>query len=276
MYRNYWISSINDNGERLIDLCTQTSLKIWNGFFNHKNIHKYTWEQHTKNLKSIIDYIVTNQDLKLKIQDVRAYRGPNCGTDHKLLAAKILFPCMHTTTYKQGEKKEDMETTIEMNRKYNIESLQNERSRYLYQQRLTNKLTQNEFADMEEMYNYLKKCIHEAAKEALAEKDMNKGRKTMLWDAEIEKERQKKKQLFLKWRRTKENKDKVQYKKAQAKIRRKVANNRNEVWDRKCLEIKTYLGSKRSLDSWKFIKNLHSFNSGKNQINLINADEWDK
>ena len=93
---NFGEDMVNDNGERL-DLCTQTSLKIWNWFFNHKNIHKYTREQHTKNLKSIIDYIVTKQDLKLKIQDVRAYRGPNCRT-YKLLAAKILFPYMHTTT----------------------------------------------------------------------------------------------------------------------------------------------------------------------------------
>ena len=74
-------------------------------FFNHKNIHKYTWEQHTNNLKTIIDYIITKQDLKLKIQDVRAYRGPNCGTDHKLLVAKILFPYMHTATDKHEEKK---------------------------------------------------------------------------------------------------------------------------------------------------------------------------
>jgi hypothetical protein len=29
----------NDNGERLIELCTQASPKICNGFFNHKNIH---------------------------------------------------------------------------------------------------------------------------------------------------------------------------------------------------------------------------------------------
>jgi hypothetical protein len=49
-----------------------------------KNIHKYTWEQHTKTLKTIIDYIILKQDLKLKIQDVTAYRVPNCGTDHKL------------------------------------------------------------------------------------------------------------------------------------------------------------------------------------------------
>jgi len=36
-------------------------------FFNHKKIHKYIWEQPAKNLKTITDYIITKQDLKLKI-----------------------------------------------------------------------------------------------------------------------------------------------------------------------------------------------------------------
>jgi ribosomal protein L17 len=139
----------------------------------------------------------TYQKIKLKIQDVTAYRGPNCGIDHKLLVAKILFPYIHTTTDKHKEKKENMETMVDKNRKYNIESLQNESTKFLYQQRLTNKLNQNEFADMEEMYSYIRKCIHEAAKKALGEKEVNKGRKTMFCDAEIEKERQNKKQLFL-------------------------------------------------------------------------------
>jgi hypothetical protein len=43
---------------------------------------------------------------------------------------------------------------------------------------------------------------------------------------EIEKERQNKKQLFFKWLSTKDYNDKVQYKKAQAKIRT-VTNHRN-------------------------------------------------
>jgi len=176
---NFGEDVINDNGERLIELCTQTSLKIWIGCFNHKNINKYTWEQHTKNLKTIIDYIITKQDSKLKIQDVRAYRGPNCGTDHKLLMAKILFPYTYTTKDKHKEKKENTATMADKKRKYNIESLQNESTKFLYQQRLNNKLNRKEFT-----------------KEALGEKVDNKGRKTIFWDAEIEKERQNKKQLF--------------------------------------------------------------------------------
>jgi hypothetical protein len=56
---------------------------------------------------------------------------------------------------------------VDKKRKYNTESLQNESTKFLYQQRLNNKLNRNEFTDTEEMYNYLKNCIHEAAKEAL-------------------------------------------------------------------------------------------------------------
>ena len=194
---NFGEDRVNDNGERLIELCTQTSLKIWNVFFNHKDINKYTWEQHTKNLKTIIDYIITKQDLKGKIQDVRAYRGPNCGTDNKLLVAKILFSCMYTTKDKYEEKKENTVTEVNKKGKYNVESLQNESTKFLYQQRLNNKLSRNEFTDTEEMYNYLTICIHEAAMEALGEKEVNKGRKTIFLGCRNGKERQNKK-LFLK------------------------------------------------------------------------------
>jgi len=70
-------------------------------------------------LKTIIDYIITKQDLKQKMQDVRTYRGPNCGADHKLLVAKILFPFMYTTKDKHKEKKENTITMVDKKRKYN-------------------------------------------------------------------------------------------------------------------------------------------------------------
>ena len=55
-----------------------------------------------------------------------------------------------------------------------------------------------------------------------------------------------------------------------------VANYRNKFWDKKCLEMQTYLRSKKSSESWKFIKNILLSNSGKRQIHLISADAWGK
>lgn len=41
--------------------------KITNGFYRHKEVHKYTWIQQTRKLKSIIDYIVVKQNSSIKI-----------------------------------------------------------------------------------------------------------------------------------------------------------------------------------------------------------------
>jgi hypothetical protein len=71
---------------------------------------------------------------------------------------------MYTTKDKHEEKKENTVTMVDKKREYNIGSLQNESTKCLYQPRLNIRLNRNEFTDTEEMHNYLKNCIHEAAK----------------------------------------------------------------------------------------------------------------
>ncbi|XP_044745075.1 craniofacial development protein 2-like [Coccinella septempunctata] len=65
---------LNNNGERLINICEEYELKIMNTFFAHKNIHKYTWYQHTRGLKSIIDYLIIKQRSGLVVKDIRVNR----------------------------------------------------------------------------------------------------------------------------------------------------------------------------------------------------------
>jgi hypothetical protein len=38
---------INDNGDKLIDVCEQTLIKILNAYFKHNKIQQYTWHQDT-------------------------------------------------------------------------------------------------------------------------------------------------------------------------------------------------------------------------------------
>ncbi|KAK4877536.1 hypothetical protein RN001_010042 [Aquatica leii] len=87
----YGENRINDNGQRLIDVCKGSSLRIMNGFFPHKDIHKYTWIQPTKQLQSIIDYFIQRQTSRLKTTDVRVLRGAECGSDHHMILAKVVI-----------------------------------------------------------------------------------------------------------------------------------------------------------------------------------------
>lgn len=65
---------VNDNGSRWIELCDQQELKILNGFFQHRDINKYTWTRKSKNLKSILEYIITKQKSSIRSLDLKVCR----------------------------------------------------------------------------------------------------------------------------------------------------------------------------------------------------------
>ena len=162
--------TVNNSGERIIETCQQYGLKIANGWFEHKNIHRYTWTQSTRQLQSIIDYIIIRQKTRFKVMDVRVKRGFECGSDHHLVTAKIYFP------YNQSINKiSDTQTVTHKNIrvKYNLDGLQEDSTKFLYQLRLAAKLAKLQEGSAENMYNDVKRSIHEAATEALGEAETN-------------------------------------------------------------------------------------------------------
>ena len=79
----------NDNGDRLTSFCQENKLVIGGTIFEHKNIHKVTWcspDGHTQNQ---IDHIIINNRWRGSLQDVRAKRGADVGSDHALIIAKV-------------------------------------------------------------------------------------------------------------------------------------------------------------------------------------------
>lgn len=85
----YGETTRNNNGERMLEYCSMNNLIITNTFFKHKDIHKYTREMISRNEKSIIDYIMTERTSRNTVIDTRVKRGPEIGSDHYLVVAKI-------------------------------------------------------------------------------------------------------------------------------------------------------------------------------------------
>jgi hypothetical protein len=161
---------INENGDKLIDICEQNSLKILNGYFKHKKIQQYTWHQDTQERRSIIDYIIARQNSGLKFQDVRVFRGMTVGSDHYLVNAKILFSYGRNSANESRENIRDCALELSQSPLCNIDSLGDESTRFLYKKRFNEKRGESNFESTEECYQHLVKCIHQAAKEALGEK----------------------------------------------------------------------------------------------------------
>ena len=181
--------AVNDNGDRLIEICSQMEMRILNGFFQHKDIHKYTWVQPTRGLKSIIDYVIVRHATKLKVQQVRVYRGLSCGSDHHFLRADVAFPVKGSKDKQPMQQQQQRQGSQEQEVWYNIESLEHPSVKALYRKRLDEKLGNGSSGTTEEQYQFIKECIHSAAKEALGVyKPSYKDQRPYWWDREIEDE----------------------------------------------------------------------------------------
>ncbi|KAL9961073.1 hypothetical protein ACROYT_G029954 [Oculina patagonica] len=95
-------SERSDNGERFIEFCAANNMAITTTMFPHKDIHKYTWTSPDGRTRNQIDHIAVNGIFKRSVQDVRAFRGADVGSDHNLVVGNIRLKTSGVVR-KQGE-----------------------------------------------------------------------------------------------------------------------------------------------------------------------------
>lgn len=84
----------SDNGERMVSFCALNNLPIVSTMFPHKIIHRYTWTSPNGQHHNQIDHMAVRSNFKRSVQDVRAYRGADCSSDHNLVIAKTRLKLM--------------------------------------------------------------------------------------------------------------------------------------------------------------------------------------
>ena len=85
------VGKMNENGLRLLSICTEHSLAITNTFFQLPNKYKTSWQHPRSRHWHLIDYVITRQrDIK-DFLITRAMRGADCETDHRLIRSKVLL-----------------------------------------------------------------------------------------------------------------------------------------------------------------------------------------
>ena len=87
----------NDSGRRLLSFSPKNGFKVLNTFYEHKEIHKYTWKCPGRGLKSIIDHFLVRNEMNRNVNDVKVVRGAEIGIDHHLVLMKAgLHRRVHT------------------------------------------------------------------------------------------------------------------------------------------------------------------------------------
>ena len=80
---------MNDNGERLADLCALNKLVLGGSVFPHRRIHKLRWLLPDQSTENQIDYFCISKKFRRSLQDVRVKRGADVASDHHLVFANL-------------------------------------------------------------------------------------------------------------------------------------------------------------------------------------------
>jgi hypothetical protein len=96
----------------------------------------------------------------------------------------------------------------------------------------------------------------------------------MWWTEEIEDLIDQKKKQYQKWLNTKRQEDKQVCLETKRQARRIIIAEKNEMWDRKCQEINTYIGGRKCTEARKFIKNIRKSEKRSVHLQMIPIDRW--
>ena len=73
--------TINNNGDRLVNLCLNNKCAIGGTIFQHKYIHKLTWRAPNGQTMNQIDNVVINNKWKRSLNDVHTYSCADVRSD---------------------------------------------------------------------------------------------------------------------------------------------------------------------------------------------------
>ena len=111
----------NDNGERLLNFCQESNLKIIDTCFERKRIHYWTWYSNDGHTKRALDHVLVSRRWCSSITQCRVFRSAQLGnTDHRLLSLKLHLKL------KAEPKTSGMQ-------KFNLDKLKDPEIKFLYQ-----------------------------------------------------------------------------------------------------------------------------------------------
>ena len=106
---HFGVGKMNDNGQRLLELCSFHELCVTNSFFRTKPQHKFSWQHPRSKHWHQLDLILVRRAAIKNVLLTRSYHSADCDTDHSLVCCKIrLTPKRLHRAKKQGNPRIDV------------------------------------------------------------------------------------------------------------------------------------------------------------------------
>ncbi|CAF0787582.1 unnamed protein product [Rotaria sp. Silwood1] len=248
----YTVDITNENGEKLIDLCTINSIIVTNTFFKHKLAHQTSWMHPGNKQWHMIDYTLVNKKFRSSVEDCRMYRkaAGAIGTDHHLMRIKIK---LHFKSRRKLVQKKVVYDPIKM---------KNDNALKQFQKDLIPTLSDatDETISIDEKYDrFVEHMKTNAEKTFKIDKNKIRKRKEWLTD-EILEIVEKKATAFVNWQNHRGTKLEIEYANKYKRLRKlaktKIDKRQTEYWDEICEEIESSIKLNDPANAFNIIRRL--------------------
>ena len=266
----YAKSTINENGQLLLEFAKTHNLRLTNTFFKHKPSHQTTWEspvrinQHMdansneprrNPYRNQIDYLITRNSDNMNVFNSRSYSNKCAQSDHRPVIADIQVKWKYMKHSKP-------------NAKLNIELLQNPEYRERYNEAVS-ELFANEPAarNNQERWDKIVKVTNQAAVDTVGFQDRNK----VISIPEISVLSEQQKKIHHKMNSTKNKETRASLRKSRNKILTQIHNKIRQEENRKVEHALADLENSPD-DSTKMYKAVRNLNKLKPKSPLLIKD----
>ena len=205
------------NGMRLVDLCHQHSMKIWNTMFQKSECKSKTWRHESSGKMARIDMVLKRDSQKIKMKDVHTSRSADANSDHFLVTAIIQLRNKVNKMVKGKGRSAHCDHVNAWNSEWAAREIVKRRDKY-------EKLLAEKVKGAKE-YNEINQAIIESMREFIDKKKRPQAREQRWKDAadkSIWKEIRIKHELRKKWLDSKSEASHERYKEQSRKVQKKI------------------------------------------------------
>ena len=156
----FGIGKLNENGQRLLEVCSYHDLCITNTFFSTKPCHKVSWRHPRSHHWHQLDLVITRTSSLDSVQVTRSYHRADCDTDHSLIASRVRLQPWRIHRSKQKGRP-----------LINTAKISNPNLHDLFADSIEQALQDCPSTSAEERWNHIRDAIHHSAMEIYGKRE---------------------------------------------------------------------------------------------------------
>ena len=202
----------NPEGEQLLQLCQQQSLKIWNTMFRKREEHLITYK--SGDIRTQIDFVMSRGE-NVTVFDCKVIPGEECLTQHRLVCADMMVKDLQKPKRRKGE------------RRIKIWKLKTMDKKEEFQEKLSQRI-----GEIDGDWKRYREISMEVAEEVCGKTTgrRQRERETWWWCEEVRQAIAEKKKAFKEWQANRTEEKKEAYKEKTRQAKRAVAVAKDAAW----------------------------------------------